>query len=101
MISLDALRDGLARGEFFLEYLPTVFLADGRCAGAEALAPVATAVRSRPAERVHSPHRRDPPLGNAHLLGVGNRGEGAGRLAPGSPASARRRQCPAGNPGAW
>src|SRR4030095_10787506 len=38
MISLDAIRDGLAQGEFFLEYLPTVTLADGRCAGAEALA---------------------------------------------------------------
>ncbi len=38
MISLDAIRDGLAQGEFFLEYLPTVSLADGRCVGAEALA---------------------------------------------------------------
>jgi sensor c-di-GMP phosphodiesterase-like protein len=37
MISLDVIRDGLAAGEFFLEYLPTVTLADGRCAGAEAL----------------------------------------------------------------
>ena len=38
MISLDAIRDGLDQGEFFLEYLPTVSLADGRCKGAEALA---------------------------------------------------------------
>jgi sensor c-di-GMP phosphodiesterase-like protein len=38
MINLDAIRDGLAQGEFFLEYLPTVSLADGRCTGAEALA---------------------------------------------------------------
>jgi sensor c-di-GMP phosphodiesterase-like protein len=38
MISLDAIRDGLVQGEFFLEYLPTVSLADGRCVGAEALA---------------------------------------------------------------
>ena len=38
MINLDAIRDGLAQGEFFLEYLPTVSLADGRCVGAEALA---------------------------------------------------------------
>ncbi len=37
MISLDTIRDGLAQGEFFLEYLPTVTLADGRCVGAEAL----------------------------------------------------------------
>ncbi|SDW13834.1 EAL domain, c-di-GMP-specific phosphodiesterase class I (or its enzymatically inactive variant) [Thiocapsa roseopersicina] len=28
---------GLRRGEFFLEYLPTISLADGRCTGAEAL----------------------------------------------------------------
>jgi sensor c-di-GMP phosphodiesterase-like protein len=38
MISADAIRDGLVQGEFFLEYLPTVSLADGRCTGAEALA---------------------------------------------------------------
>jgi sensor c-di-GMP phosphodiesterase-like protein len=38
MISLEAIRDGLAEGEFFLEYLPTVSLVDGRCVGAEALA---------------------------------------------------------------
>jgi EAL domain-containing protein (putative c-di-GMP-specific phosphodiesterase class I) len=37
MISADAVRDGLAQGEFFLEYLPTVSLADGMCKGAEAL----------------------------------------------------------------
>ena len=38
MISVDAISDGLVQGEFFLEYLPTVSLADGRCVGAEALA---------------------------------------------------------------
>jgi sensor c-di-GMP phosphodiesterase-like protein len=38
MITADAIRAGLAGGEFFLEYLPTVSLADGTCAGAEALA---------------------------------------------------------------
>src|SRR6187401_3533263 len=38
MINLDTIRDGLVQGEFFLEYLPTVTLADGRCVGAEALA---------------------------------------------------------------
>ena len=37
MINVDTIRDGLAHGEFFLEYLPTVTLADGRCVGAEAL----------------------------------------------------------------
>ena len=38
MTSADAVRDGLVQGQFFLEYLPTVSLADGRCTGAEALA---------------------------------------------------------------
>jgi sensor c-di-GMP phosphodiesterase-like protein len=37
MITLDSMRFGLARGEFFLEYLPTIALADGRCTGAEVL----------------------------------------------------------------
>lgn len=37
MITLDEIRAGLACGEFFLEYLPTVSLVDGRCTGAEAL----------------------------------------------------------------
>jgi sensor c-di-GMP phosphodiesterase-like protein len=37
MISFDSIREGLAQGEFFLQYLPTVSLADGRCVGAEAL----------------------------------------------------------------
>jgi sensor c-di-GMP phosphodiesterase-like protein len=37
MINLDAIRAGLTQGEFFLEYLPTVSLTDGRCIGAEAL----------------------------------------------------------------
>jgi sensor c-di-GMP phosphodiesterase-like protein len=38
MITLDEIRAGLEQGEFFLEYLPTVSLADGQCVGAEALA---------------------------------------------------------------
>lgn len=37
MIDLDEISAGLARGEFFLEYLPTVSLEDGTCVGAEAL----------------------------------------------------------------
>ncbi len=37
MIDPDAIREGLSREEFFLEYLPTISLADGRCVGAEAL----------------------------------------------------------------
>src|SRR4051794_24468731 len=37
MIEPADIRGGLARGEFFLEYLPTISLPDGRCLGAEAL----------------------------------------------------------------
>jgi sensor c-di-GMP phosphodiesterase-like protein len=37
MIDQAAIHEGLSRGEFFLEYLPTISLADGRCVGAEAL----------------------------------------------------------------
>ncbi len=36
-IKLHAIKAGLEAGEFFLEYLPTVSLDDGRCIGAEAL----------------------------------------------------------------
>jgi sensor c-di-GMP phosphodiesterase-like protein len=36
-VTLEEIRAGLADGEFFLEYMPTVSLADGRCVGAEAL----------------------------------------------------------------
>src|SRR5688572_16205538 len=34
---LSAIREGLASGEFFLEYLPIVSLQDGHCQGGEAL----------------------------------------------------------------
>lgn len=37
-ISYQAIEAGFAQDEFFLEYLPTVALEDGRCIGAEALA---------------------------------------------------------------
>jgi len=37
MISFEEIQAGLVRGELFLEYLPTVTLATGRCVGAEAL----------------------------------------------------------------
>jgi sensor c-di-GMP phosphodiesterase-like protein len=46
MIDLAAIRDGLDRGEFFLEYMPAISLADDRCVGAEAL------IRWRRATRV-------------------------------------------------
>src|SRR6478735_6088407 len=36
-ITIETVRSGLSAGEFFLEYLPTISLADGRCVGAEAL----------------------------------------------------------------
>jgi sensor c-di-GMP phosphodiesterase-like protein len=37
MITVDEIHAGLTQGEFFLEYMPTISLADGRCVGAEAL----------------------------------------------------------------
>lgn len=37
MFSLDKIRAGLEANEFFLEYLPTISLADDRCVGAETL----------------------------------------------------------------
>jgi len=37
MINFDNIRTGLAQGDFFLEYLPTVSLSTGKCTGAEAL----------------------------------------------------------------
>lgn len=37
MADLDEIRGALDHNEFFLEYLPTMSLADGRCIGAEAL----------------------------------------------------------------
>src|SRR3954447_21848577 len=38
MTTLDEIRDGLDRGEMFVEYLPIVALSDRVCVGAEALA---------------------------------------------------------------
>jgi EAL domain-containing protein (putative c-di-GMP-specific phosphodiesterase class I) len=37
MISPESVREGMERGEFFLEYLPTVSLLNRRCVGGEAL----------------------------------------------------------------
>src|SRR5881394_3003390 len=37
-LDLAAVRTGLEAGEFYLEYLPIVALATGRCVGCEALA---------------------------------------------------------------
>jgi len=64
MISADAIRDGLVQGEFFLEYLPTVSLADGRCVGAEAL------TRWRRSSGVLQPDEFMPFIGGTPLSGV-------------------------------
>lgn len=64
MISADAIRDGLVHGEFFLEYLPTVSLADGRCVGAEALA------RWRRSSGVVQPDEFIPLIERTHVLGM-------------------------------
>lgn len=37
MINADTVHDAIFAGELFLEYLPTVRLADGQCVGCEAL----------------------------------------------------------------
>lgn len=37
MITLEAIKQGIDQGEFFLEYLPIISLVDERCIGAEAL----------------------------------------------------------------
>jgi sensor c-di-GMP phosphodiesterase-like protein len=64
MISLDAMRAGLAQGEFFLEYLPTISLADGRCTGAEAL------IRWRRATGVVYPNDFIPIAENTPVSGL-------------------------------
>ena len=64
MINLDTMRAGLAQGEFFLEYLPTVSLTDGRCIGAEAL------VRWRRATGVVPPGDFIPLADNTPLSGL-------------------------------
>jgi Predicted signal transduction protein containing sensor and EAL domains len=64
MITADAISDGLARGEFFLEYLPTVSLADGRCMGAEALA------RWRRSSGVVQPEEFIHTIEGTHLSGA-------------------------------
>jgi len=64
MINADAIRDGLVRGEFFLEYLPTISLDDGRCVGAEALS------RWRRPSGVVQPDAFIPFITGNHLSGV-------------------------------
>jgi sensor c-di-GMP phosphodiesterase-like protein len=64
MIDLDAIAAGLSAGEFYLEYLPTVMLADERCIGAEAL------VRWRRPSGVVQPQEFIPIVENTHLAGL-------------------------------
>ena len=64
MITADAIHDGLVQGEFFLEYLPTVSLANGRCLGAEALA------RWRRASGVVQPDEFIPLIEGTYLSGM-------------------------------
>lgn len=64
MISPDDIREGLAAGQFFLEYLPTVSLVDGRCCGAEAL------VRWRRGTEVVQPMDFIPSAENTAVSGL-------------------------------
>ena len=64
MTSTDAIHEGLVQGEFFLEYLPTVSLADGRCVGAEALA------RWRRSSGVVQPEEFIPLIEGTYLSGM-------------------------------
>jgi sensor c-di-GMP phosphodiesterase-like protein len=64
MIDFAAMREGLARGEFFLEYLPTISLTDGRCIGAEAL------IRWRRETGVVPPGQFIPLVENTPLSGL-------------------------------
>jgi len=64
MTDLTEVRHGLAHGEFFLEYLPTISLTDGQCIGAEAL------VRWRHAATVHQPAEFIPRIENTPVSGL-------------------------------
>ncbi len=64
MIDLATIREALSQGEFFLEYLPTISLADGRCIGAEAL------IRWRRATGVVPPGEFIPLVENTPLSGM-------------------------------
>lgn len=64
MIDLDAISEGLTRGEFFLEYMPTMSLEDGRCVGAEAL------IRWHRPTGVVGPHEFIPVAESTPLSGV-------------------------------
>lgn len=63
MIDYSAIEAGFAQGEFFLQYLPTVSLDDGRCVGGEAL------TRWRRPSGIVPPHEFIPTLENTPLSG--------------------------------
>jgi sensor c-di-GMP phosphodiesterase-like protein len=64
MIDINNIRDGIERGEFFLQYLPTISLSSGRCIGAEAL------IRWRQPDRVVPPDEFIPLIENTPLSGL-------------------------------
>src|SRR5262245_4087783 len=64
MITIDTIREGLQHREFFLEYMPTISLADGRCVGAEALS------RWRRPAGVVPPAEFIPVIEGTHLSGL-------------------------------
>jgi sensor c-di-GMP phosphodiesterase-like protein len=63
-MTADDIRVGLNRGEFFLEYMPTVSLTNGRCVGAEALA------RWRHASATIPPNRFIPLIEETSVAGL-------------------------------
>ena len=64
MINADAVHDAIFAGELFLEYLPTVSLADGRCVGCEAL------VRWRRRDEIIPPMDFIPLIENTPVSGL-------------------------------
>jgi len=64
MIDQAAISEGLSRDEFFLEYLPTISLSDGKCVGAEAL------IRWRRPDGIVSPGEFIPIAENTPLSGL-------------------------------
>lgn len=64
MIDPNAVHDALFAGEMFLEYLPTVSLADGRCVGCEAL------VRWRRGDEIIRPMDFIPIIENTPVSGL-------------------------------
>jgi sensor c-di-GMP phosphodiesterase-like protein len=63
-IDQEAVREALARGELFLEYLPLIAVPEGRCVGAEAL------VRWRRSDRVVMPNEFTPLIEETPLSGL-------------------------------